>query len=453
MRQLRTAGLVTITALAMMLAMSSAAMAKVTFTRVFALGVGPYAKDALARTPNGELHLLYQTTTGTSPAPTGLATRVISPTGQVGPAVQALSGWTAGIPGLAALPDGSLLGAFGAVSPENVSSMWTIASADDGQTWSAPGATPTAVPQAYGANLNLQALGTTPVFTLTVSGGVTTQQGVASGSPSSLLVDATDDFAGDVNSAVDASGAVIVSWDSLAGSGGDFIREAAPQLGAVQEVPGGLKDELQLAARSVGGGVFAPYSADKTHVRLLKYGGGSIAVGSVKGLTANTLGVATGLDGRIWVMWGDESGIAVTRSNMGVTQFEPIQRLKPGSFTLYRVYGNGSLGPLDLFVDQIPQSDIHAPGGFYTRVLPLLSVSDGVVVHHTKKGVVTGYSITVKVTDAGDKVSGAAVKIGTSKKSTNTAGTAHFNLGPISPSQALTVTAAGYRVYKAHLKL
>ena len=40
--------------------------------------------------------------------------------------------------------------------------------------------------------------------------------------------------------------------------------------------------------------------------------------------------VATGLDGRLWVMWGDVNGsasrIAVTRSNKAGTKFEPIQQ-------------------------------------------------------------------------------------------------------------------------------
>ncbi len=40
------------------------------------------------------------------------------------------------------------------------------------------------------------------------------------------------------------------------------------------------------------------------------------------------MGVATGIDGRIWMMWGSDSGeISVTRSNKAATKFEPIQKL------------------------------------------------------------------------------------------------------------------------------
>ena len=83
--------------------------------------------------------------------------------------------------------------------------------------------------------------------------------------------------------------------------------------------------------------------------------------------------------GRIWVMWGNAAvggGVAVTRSNMAVTRFEPIQRLKLKSGSLYRLSGDGRLGPLDLLVDQIPDvSPIQPAGSFYGRVLPELSAS------------------------------------------------------------------------------
>lgn len=453
MTRVRLITLATTAALAAGLSATAPAAAHVSFQRVFTLGVGPYANEALARTANGSLHVMYQTTTGTSPAPTGLATRVISTAGKLSPAVQALSGWTTSTPGLAVAPGGTLLGAFGAVSPSNVSSMWTIASSDGGQTWSAPAQTPTAVAQAYGANLNVQMLGTMPVFTLAVSGGITTQQGASAASPSALLVDSSDNFAADVNSAVDASGEVIVSWDSLAGSGGDFIREAAPQLGPVQRAPGGFKNELQLAARSVGGGVFAPYTTDGAHVRLLRYGGGTVSVGRLAGVSAKALGAASGPAGRIWVMWGDDSGIALTRSNRAVTQFEPIQHLTPGSFTLYRIYGDGLLGPLDLFVDQIPKSDIHAPGGFYARVLPILTVTPSVKALHNKQGKVTGYAVAIMVADAGDAVKGATVTVGGKSATTGQSGRAQFGFGAGAGVAPVKVTAPTYQAYSGRVTL
>lgn len=151
------------------------------------------------------------------------------------------------------------------------------------------------------------------------------------------------------------------------------MRAAAPTLGSATKAPGKTRDELVIASRDTGPGVFGAYTPDGSHVRLLRYGGGTVAVGKLKGVDANVMGVATGLGGRIWVMWGqDGMPVAVTRSNKAVARFEPIQRVNPDPFTLYRLSGDGRLGPLDLFVDQIPSSKKTIPpsGTFYARVLP-----------------------------------------------------------------------------------
>ena len=152
---------------------------------------------------------------------------------------------------------------------------------------------------------------------------------------------------------------------------------------------------------------------DGRHVRLLRYGGGSIAVGSLKSTQAKVLGVATSLDGRIWVMWGDDSGggVAVTRSNKAVTKFEPIQHLKPNSAVLYRLSGDGRLGRLDLLVDQVlnVKSTIPPPGLYHGHALAVLSAAFSVKPIKSKKLVVIGHTLRVTVSDAGDPVPGAKV--------------------------------------------
>ena len=93
-------------------------------------------------------------------------------------------------------------------------------------------------------------------------------------------------------------------------------------------------------------------------MRLLRYGGGTVAVGSLASATPAALGVATGIDGRIWVMWGSDNGnIAVTRSNKAVTRFEPIQQLSDKIVTLFHLAGDGRLGPLDLLADQLADTN------------------------------------------------------------------------------------------------
>ena len=74
--------------------------------RVNTLGVGTYVLNGMVRSSDGTLHLIYQTTTGSSYSPTGLGTISISTAGNVGTETAALKGWNTSIPGLVGLPNG-----------------------------------------------------------------------------------------------------------------------------------------------------------------------------------------------------------------------------------------------------------------------------------------------------------------------------------------------------------
>jgi hypothetical protein len=195
--------------------------------------------------------------------------------------------------------------------------------------------------------------------------------------------------------------------------------------------------------------VYGAYTTNNKSVKLIRYGGGSVSVGSLKSVTPKAMGVATSLAGRIWVMWGDDSvggGVAVTRSNKAVTRFEPIQKLKPNSGSLYRLSGDGRLGPLDLLVGQIPNTNpIQAPGSFYARVLPVMSVATSVHAIKNKKLKVVGHKLEVAVSDAGDAVAGASVAAGKKSGTTNSKGVITLTFSGASPGRvSLTVTKAGY---------
>ena len=430
----------------------------VSFTRVNTLGVGTYTLYGMVRSADGTLHLIYQTTTGSSYSPTGLGTISISTAGNVGTETAALKGWNTSIPGLVDLPNGNLEAVFGATSPPNpdqVSGLWAITSADGGATWSPPSQVGTEKPDeahSYGANVTGQRSGSTPVVTLSVAGGIVAQRGLlGQGSPTVSLTDSSNGASGDVDSALDAStNEVVASWDSLAGKGGDFIKGAVPTVQGAAKVPGVWKNEAVISGRDTGPGVFAAYTTDNRHVRLYRYGGGSVAVGSLTGVTPKAIGTATGLDGRIWVMWGDENGgFAITRSNKAVTIFEPIQLVNPSprAFSLYRIGGDGRLGPLDLLVEMIPEANNETlpPGTFHARVLPELNATTTTVTL-TQNGKTTGYKLTVHVTDAGDAVPGATVSAG--GKTGKTAANGSFSLvfpASAASTVAISVTAPGYQ--------
>ena len=422
-----------------------------TLIRLNSLGAGTFATYGVVRSADGTLHLIYQTTRSGSGEVNGLATRSISASGAVGPETTALSGWGPSTPGLVELPGGRLEAVFGAVSASRVSDLWGITSSDGGKTWAVPvrvGSGAQDEVQAYGAAITAQSAGGKPIFTLNVSGGITVQQGLGLNSPSNSLVDSSDNFASDVDSASDAaSGEVVASWDSSAKHGGDFLRAAAPQLGTTEAMPGQSKNELVIAGRDKGPGVFGAYTADGTHVRLFRYGGGTVAVGSVSGITPKAIAVATGIDGRVWVIWGDESGLALTRSNKADTKFEPIQQLDPNALTLYRLGGDGKLGPLDLLVEMIPGGNTNVPGTFYTRALPELSAATSVTTIKNQAKVVIEDKLNVVVTDAGDPVSGAKVTISGHTAKTSASGKATIEI-PASPTSSVkaTISAPTYQV-------
>ena len=151
--------------------------------------------------------------------------------------------------------------------------------------------------------------------------------------------------------------------------------------------------------------MFGAYTTDNKHVRLARYGGGTVAVGSLASVTPVTMGVATGIDGRIWVMWGSDTGkIAVTRSNKTVTRFEPIQQLTDRVLILGRLYGDGRLGPLDMLDDELHDTTPTLPFGVYHAREASGSCPAGALLKavNNPSHQVTGHALAVTVTDAGD---------------------------------------------------
>jgi hypothetical protein len=421
-----------------------------------------------ARSANGRLHVAFETNLSWGNSASGVGTVTISPSGNIGPQVQALawsgvtSGSANGVPGLAVMPNGSLEAVFGG-SPSGVEGPWGINSTDDGSTWTAPVNVGSGSMQFGDSNLTLQVSKGTPVLTAGCCGNIVIQQGFGTGAPTAQLTTAGDDSAGQTASAVDAkTGAVIASWDSNAGSGGIWLQQAAPTVGTAQKAPipsqYGTGAPLMLAGRDTGPGVFAAYAADygsTTHVRLLRYGGGSVAVGSVKGLHAAVTSVATSLDGRLWVMWaGDINGhgiTAYTRSNKAVTRFEPIQTGRFNWAQLFSLSGDGRLGPLDLLMSGTPDTNgTLVQGLYYARLLPELSAA----VSSTSLGKGKGFKLTTTVTDAGDAVSGAKVSAKGQNKTTNAKGSAKLTInGSAGDHVTVTVSAPGYRSLKVTVKL
>lgn len=422
--------------------------------------------DGFARTADGTLHVVYQTNTALGMSANGIGAVSISPSGHVGPQVQALNwnspgGTPSGIPGLAVLSGGTLEATFGG-SPSGDDGPWGIASNNGGSTWTAPTDVGSGSMEFGDSHVNLENSNGTPVLSAGCCGGIVIQQGFGPGSPTYQLTNSSDGAAGNVDSAVDAAtGAVVDSWGSNDGSGGLWLQQVAPTEGAAAKAPipsqYGTGLPLIIAGRDIGAGVFAAYAADygaTTHVRLLRYGGGSVAVGNVKGLHARVFGDATGPGGRIWVMWygniNTKGIIAVTRSNKAVTRFERIQQFRFADWPfLFVLHGDGRLGPLDMLINGTAPAQPLVPGIYYSRMLPELSAT--VSVHKIKSG---KFKLSVNVTDAGDVVIGATASAKGQSQKTNAKGNAKLIItGASGDHVTVTVTDPGYQALHEKVKL
>ena len=228
--------------------------------------------------------------------------------------------------------------------------------------------------------------------------------------------------------------AVIAYRNAL--SGADFFRRILPSLGAPQAMPQAKVLSPTIAARA-GGGVFSAYAPDGARVRLLRFGGQAKAVPVPKGARVLVAGLAAGPEGRMWVFFGNEQQTYVTRTSKAVGGFEPVQTLKSPAKTAqyFRLEGEGSAGPLDLFAD-VTVDGAARDGSYQTHVFPLLSL----------RVAKAGGRLTVRVTDAGDPVAGARVTgLPGGAKTTDAKGSIVVTLAAGQKgSVALTATKAGY---------
>src|SRR6201995_662778 len=159
-----------------------------------------------ARSANGRLHVAFETNLSWGNSASGVGTVAISPSGNIGPQVQALawsgvtSGSPNGVPGLAVMPNGSLEAVFGG-SPSGVEGPWGINSTDGGATWSAPVNVGSGSMSFGDSDVPLQVSNGTPVLAAGCCGNVIIQRGFGVGSPTYQLTNTSDDAAGNTYSA------------------------------------------------------------------------------------------------------------------------------------------------------------------------------------------------------------------------------------------------------------
>ena len=429
------------------LAVSASAGVAGRWTQITHQSNGSRANLGLARGKDGRLHVLWA---GPARAPyKGIYDTTISPAGAVGNPQAVVSGWS-GVnpPAAAAAPDGSI---HALISGAKVGGQNDPTDGLNDATGPGPwhlgahafGHSPISVPS--NAVISTAVLKNGQLVSVWQSAGKLLMQ--VGTDPAVAPQDITPPgLADSPQVAVDqASGDAVVAYHNV-NAGQNSFRRLLPALGPQTPIPLAKLDSPQIAART-GGGVYTAYTPDGVRVLLLRFGGPSKAVPVPKGVHVLTAGVAPGPEGRLWVYFGSGEQTFVTRTSKAAGGFEPIQTLaSPKNAQYFRLEGEGSAGPLDLFVDLTVDGQAK-DGTYQTHVLPVLSL----VV--AKKAAKTGTRVTVRVLDAGDPIAGARVT-GLPGGAKTTGATGSIVLPAARKGvYAVTATRAGYLSAKARVTL
>ena len=172
--------------------------------------------------------------------------------------------------------------------------------------------------------------------------------------------------------AVDAvSGEAVLGWYSNASKEqGLYTQTIAPKPGERQFVPDSatpdrnssisLDQRMAIAARIGAPGVYVAYGAGYptfTTVNLWRQGSADPFV-IAQAAGARHVNISAGPEGRLWVMWQRNRRVYATRSNRAATRFGAIVEVAPpagkAESGIYKVKGEGSLGPLSPSMSWLP---------------------------------------------------------------------------------------------------
>jgi hypothetical protein len=413
-----------------------------------------FYESALARTADGALHVVYARNGGA----TGDVWHVRIAGGHVGAATPVVSGW-AGVenPNVVVAPDGSLRAFWGGIKstdPANTNDALNTASAPaDGSSWTLQPGRVSPDSNAYVSPVGAAVTKDGQFVEATTSTfGLGFHYGLTTATPNVKVPGNCCYY--DPGIAVDSvSGQTVLGWYSnedastsgaQAGSG-MYVQEISPGglVGTRHLAPGSATPDGKSAistgyrtpvtGRIGAPGIYLVYGAGYPtflKVDLIRFGSSAPAIQiAAKGAQGAT--VARGPEGRLWIFWKQDGTVYLTRTNRAVTQVEPLEVVggPPGTDTIWRLNGEGSLGPLDL-VANVQTSDAAF---WYRRVLPRLSLHASALGSHQARFVVT---------DAGDPLAGAKLRFGGRTGTTNASGIVTLTL-PLGPGRA-TASKAGY---------
>jgi hypothetical protein len=259
-----------------------------------------------------------------------------------------------------------------------------------------------------------------------------------------------------------SNGTISVAWfaSSSHSDQGYWVDQILPSKKAPVKAPGSGAGNLSsnqplgsvgYAARA-GGGTYLTYCvATKTqrcdHIALWKVGSARARkVPGSSGQNAFFPTIVAGPRGHMWILWFNASSnkIDVVRTNSAVTRFASWRVLSgPPKIALFSALrAEGSQGPLDVLALVQQTTAGSTPAYYDTQLLPALRIAASATrVSHTR-----AKTITFKVTDAGDPVSGAKVKFLGKTVTTNSHGAASVKIrkGTAQGKHEAVATRNGY---------
>jgi hypothetical protein len=441
-----------------------------TWTRIQAGNAGA-AEPGLARTADGALHVVWQRASG--PLREELVHQAISPAGALlGSSTLVAQGWQAINPHVELVAAGAGLRAFWAgLTAGPLSGPIVTAASTGGATWGVPAAVTAA--NTMGAGAPGIGAAVTPTGTVVaaqgdaVPGANMFHVGVGGGADVTYETGGCCAYHPDV--AVDGvSGQLVLGWFSnAAGRRGVWTQEisASGLVGTPAQVPGSSANNgasavepsqrTAIIGRIAAGGVYVAYGSGFPafgSVNLLRVGGSPVLV--ARGSRIEHVGIAAAPEGRLWLFWSRGDEYVATRSNRKATRFGTATKisLPADEAGTYGLYGEGSLGPLDLIA--------HAGSGsaipdWHTQVLPRLSlvVTAKSFLRRTGGSERTFRRLMLRVTDAGDAVRGARVTVAGRSLTTSLLGKATVVLPSTGKRAAVKATKAGYTPVSTRVSL
>lgn len=238
-----------------------------------------------------------------------------------------------------------------------------------------------------------------------------------------------------------ATGAITAAWYvDQGGRRGIVTQSVYPAAGGQRFV--GAADtpvDVGVSGRVAAPGIYLVLTSP-AGIRFGRVGGAPRLI--AKDADARAVDVSTGPAGRLWVSWLSGDGtLHALRSNRAASRFGQQLTVAPpaSGVTSFKLAGEGSAGPLDAVARYGVGS---AVSWWTTHLVPVLSLG---TARNSKTG-----KATITVTDVGDPVAGAKVRVAGRTTTSDAAG--HATVTNVAAGATVSVTAAGYRPGSTTLK-